>query len=235
MYMPLKRKSRPRKSVKNMSVPALTSMMKTVALKQCETKKSNFTIEDRQLYHNSTYYHGGFFATEDGPLNPDGFAENDRNRIGDSIVARGVKWRFWLSNKDDRPNVMYKVFIYLYNTEQTATLSDQIFWRGRDGDGSSMNRMIDAPATNRVKILKSFTLTSKGNYAVEPNNREHSQLREVYVNLNNKVIRYRKDTDKVPYKQDLGIAVVPYDAYGTLTSDNIASLAYSMTLYFKDP
>jgi len=34
---------------------------------------------------------------------------------------------------------------------------------------------------------------------------------------------------------DYGVCIVPYDAWGTLETDNIASVTWSYKLYFKDP
>ena len=225
---------RGKKAVSKMSVKDLAGMMKQVALKQCETKKSNETNENQQLYHNVTRYHGNLFWTTTGSSNPDGFDEDSRNRVGDSILARGAKFKFWLSNKIDRPNVMYKVFIYLYNTELVA-VGDSDFWRGTDGDGATMNRMIDAPNPNRIKILKSFTVRSKSNFSIPENGHEHSHLLETYVSFGDRKVKYRVDNEATPQTWDLGFAVVCYDAWGTLVSDNIASYAYSHTFYYKDP
>lgn len=222
------------KRVGNVKVKNLEQMMKKVALKQCETKKSNETNENQQLYHNITRYHGNLFWTTTGSGNPDGFDEDSRNRVGDSILARGCKFRFWLSNKIDRPNVMYRVFIYLYNTE-FVSVSDTDFWRGTDGQGATMNRMIDMPNTNRIKLLKSYLVRSKSNFSIPENGHEHSHLLDTYIPLGDRKIKYRVDNEATPQTWDLGFAVVCYDAYGTLITDNIASYAYSTTFYYKDP
>lgn len=212
----------------------LKSLIKNVALKTCETKKSSHHSENVQLYHNGTEYRLGLWATAQGTSDPSGMGENERNRIGDEILARGCKFRWWISNKIDRPNVMYKVFVFLYNTNYTS-MSDTIFWRGTDGDGATMNRMIDTPNPDRIKLLKSFTVRSGANYSVPENGHEHSYLKECWVPFNNKKVKYRVDGNNRPMTWDLGFAVVPYDSYGTLVTDNIASMAYSTTFYFKDP
>lgn len=234
-----KRTYKPKIVASSLSIDGLKKMMKSIALKQCETKKSNHTAENLSLEHNVTKYHANLFWTTTGPGNPDGFTEFDRNRNGDEIVARGAKFRWWISNKLDRPNVMYRIFVYLYNTE-FVNLDDAEFWRGEDGQGSDMNRMIDMPNNNRIKLLKSITINSKSQYGnladgAGSDGREHSQLRELYVPLNNKKIKYRIDNEATPTTLDLGFSIVAYDAYGTHETDNIASYAYSYTLYYKDP
>lgn len=223
---PLRRKAKP--------IQRLANQMKTIALKQCETKVASDTAENLQLTHNGTYFKSNFFFTSQGTGDPQGLDSNPRVRIGDEIIARGIKFKWWLSNKGDRPNVMYNIYVFYYNTLETPTAST--FWRGTDGVGGTMNRMLDNPNPDRIKVLKKFVVNSKSQYVgTAPNLKEHSQYRECYLSFNNKKIVYRRDSSGVPKHWDLGFAVVPYDSYGTLITDNIASFAWSSTFYFKDP
>lgn len=234
--MVAKRPYRKRRVVKRKTKPIqrLANQMKTIALKQCETKVSSDTAENIQLNHNTTHYQGQFFGTTQGVQDPQGLLGAERNRVGDEIIARGIKLKWWLSNKGDRPNVMYNIYVFYYNT--LDTLTNSMFWRGTDGQGGTMNRMLDNPNPERIKVLKKFVINSKSQFVgTAPNLYEHSQYRECYISFNNKKITYRRDQTTVPKGWDLGFAVVPYDAYGTLSTDNIASFAYSSTFYFKDP
>lgn len=233
-----KRRVNRRKKSTTMPIKALASAMKTIALKQCETKVASDTAENLQLNHNGTYFKSNFLFTAQGTGDPEGLNSNNRVRVGDEIIARGIKFKWWLSNKGDRPNVMYNIYVFYYNTLETPTVST--FWRGTDGVGGTMNRMLDNPNPDRIKVLKKFVVNSKSQYVgVELDNpsfdREHSQYRECYLSFNNKKIVYRRDASGTPKTWDLGFAVVPYDSYGTLITDNIASFAWSSTFYFKDP
>lgn len=229
---PIKKRAarRPYKSkVKNLS-----KMMKTVALKQCETKVASDRAENLQLSHNGTYFKDNFFFTRQGTADNQGFLSSNLCRVGDEIIARGIKFKWWLSNKGDRPNVMYNIYVFYYNTLESPTTST--FWRGTDGVGGVMNRMLDQPNPERIKVLKKLTVNSKSQFVgTAPNLYEHSQYRECYISFNNKKITYRRDNSGVPKGWDLGFAVTPYDAFGTLTTDTIASFAWSSTFYFKDP
>ena len=212
----------------------LGKMMKTVALRQAETKVASETTENNQLRHNGTAYRNNRLFTRQGTADSQGFSSSNLCRVGDEIVARGIKFKWWLSNKADRPNVMYNIYVFYYNTLETPT--DSTFWRGTDGTGATMNRMLDQPNPERVKVLKKLTVKPGAQfYEPAPDGKEHSYFRECWLPLNNKKIVYRRDSTGVPKLQDIGFAIVAYDSYGTLVSDNIASYAYSTTLYFKDP
>jgi len=220
-----------------LTVSQLGKMMKTIALRQAETKVSSDTAENLQLTHNGTYFKGGFFGTTQGTQNPEGLGQAQRNRIGDEIVARGLKLKWWVSNKPDRPNVMYNIYVFYYNT--LDTLTNSVFWRGTDGQGAIMNRMLDNPNPERIKVLKKISVKSKEQYVqdnlIPPDGLEHSYFRECWISFNNKKVTYRRDASTVPRGWDVGFAVVPYDAWGTLTTDRIASFAWSSTFYYKDP
>lgn len=231
--MPQGNARRRRKAVKPKTVQGLKQLIKTVSLKDAETKLSSTSDENVRLFHNGTEYRINLLRTTPGTLNPQGFLENDRNRVGDEVLARGLKIRWWVSNVEDRPNVMYKMYVFWYNTD-TTSMTDAQFWRGTDGDGASLNRMVDAANTYKVKPLKSFMIKSGADYSIPDNAKEHSYYKDCYIPLNNRKIRYRVDGNNRPQFKDLGFCVVAYDAFGTLVTDQVASMAYTTTFYFKD-
>lgn len=229
------RKRRPRKT--KAPIKKLAAQMKTIALRQTETKKSLFQQENIQFNHNTTLYIDKLFATTQGLANPDGYNNQFQNqRVGDEIIARGAKFKFYLLNKQDRPNVHYHLYFFLYNTQLSGTsLNDSQFWRGTDGIGGNMNRLVDTPNPERIKILK--TMKVGGNYtnAGAFNGKEKGHYREIWVPFRNRKIRYRKDGSDVPMGWDFGCAIVAYDQFSSGPLDTIASHAMSYCLYFKDP
>lgn len=208
--------------------------VKRVMLKQCETKVAGETEENIRLFHNGTNYKSGFLSTSQGTGDNQGFIVANRVRVGDEIIARGLKFKFWVSNKADRPNVMYHIWIFQYNALESPTNS--MFWCGTDGQGGTMNRMLDHPNPERIKVLKKLVINSKDQYyQPAPDGKEHSQMKECRIPMKNRKITYRADNGTVPRGRDIGFAVATYDAYGTLVTDIIATYAYSCSFYFKDP
>lgn len=216
--------------------PRLSTVIKNIALKQCETKRSNFYNENINLSHNVTYYIDNLMRTEEGGTNPTGGFVN--NRVGNAVTARGLSVKLWISNKVDRPNVMYKIFLVSHPTRLvSSTLNDTVFWQGLDGTGSTMNRMMDHVAINRVKILKALQIgpSHEANYSQNPDKHEKSRLVQFYVSLRNKNVMYNADNAQMPAFSTLALAIVPYDSYGSLQTDIVASFAYNIRFYFKDP
>jgi len=219
-------------------------MIRKIALAQSETKTARFVQENQPLLHNGTVYWKNLLYTTQGLQAGEGFQHDKGVRVGDEVIARGVRLDVQFFNKLDRPNVTYKFIIFKYSTQAVETtggqLTDMWFWRGTDGAGAEMNRMIDHPASERVKIVKQIVVESKEDYTnanVESANfaREKSYLRNCYIPLDDMKIKYNGADSPQPMYTTLGLAIVAYDAFGTQLSDNIATYALSYTFYFKDP
>jgi len=64
--------------------------------------------------------------------------------------------------------------------------------------------------------------------------REAHRYLQCYIPLNNKKIHYN-DGGSDPKFFDIGFALIAYDSWGSLTTDNICSYAWERKFYFKDP
>lgn len=205
-------------------------MVKRVVLSLSETKKANQYSENIQMFHDITNYKSNLLSTTQGTRDPEGFSQMTTNRVGDEVVAKGIKIRLWLSSKADRPNVMYHVYVFRYRSE--LSLADTVFWRGQDGLGSNMNRMVDAPNPERIKVIKKLHVSPGPMFSPD---HEHSYYREMWIPLKSRKLQYREGNSTVPRFTDIGFAIVPYDNFGAGPLDNIASYAFTSTFYFADP
>lgn len=216
---------------RNSSRPALTKKQATEvrrlanqqALRISETINLTFLQENVQLYHNRSIYQGTLIGTNQG-VKDDNSNTNQDVRKGDKIILKNLNLRFYLSNKYDRPNVMYKGYLFWYNSGVALTDAVVFF--------TQQNKMLDRINVENVSLIDSFIVRSAQSYDVTQ--REHSYLATLNKSWKNKVITYQENSS-VPKKRDLGYVIVCYDAYGTLQSDNIASYAMNMKMSFKDP
>lgn len=162
-------------------------------------------------------------------------------RIGDYINASGVLVKLWLSNKLDRPNVMYRVLVIQWYHGFDPTAANNVFKAN-----SSPNLMIAGVDTDRFKVRYDRTLQSKGGFNASstgtelvPSNtnkgKEFSRYHKFYLKTPG-IVRYQTDNGQIPSieKYCLALYVFAYDAYGTATTDNIASCAYETTFYWRD-
>ena len=196
---------------------------------EIEDKQFVTTYENVQLFHNKPGYAQKFLQElqigGDSGGQSTGATGSKVVRIGRQISLRNINIRMWLSNKLDRPNVMYKGVLFWYPVGQSAT--DALVFK------TQTNKMLDRYNRNDIRIVDQFIVKSTNNYAVDANNHEHSYLATLNKSYKNKKITYDELTG-LPKGWDLGFCVVCYDAYGTLQTDNIASFAWQSVLTFQD-
>lgn len=197
---------------------------------EIEDKAFVVTEENLQLFHNKPVYGVKFLGdiqqgVSDGDTSTTGGIGVKAIRIGDQIRLKNINMRFWLSNKLDRPNCMYKILLFWYPVGIAP--SDTLVYK------TQSNKMLDRYNTDNIKLIDQKIVFSTNNYAVDANNHEHSYLCTLNKSFKNKRIQYDNNGQQ-PKGWDIGIAVVVYDAFGTLQTDNIASFAYQSLITFQD-
>lgn len=231
MRKPLRRKRRFGRSRR-----PLARLVKNVMLKATETKRSSqYTQTPQVLFHNKTYYAGKLLATAQGVTDPHGADAAGLNRIGDEVIGMGISLRFFLENIKDHPNVIYKVYVFRYNTLESP-ITDTYFWQGLDGSGSNMNRTLDKPHTDRLKILKSMTINPYiGSMGGNGFDSAKTKMFQMWIPLGNRKITYNADGASSTRFTDIGFAVLAYDAVNTTEITELCNLQWQSTFYYKDP
>ncbi len=214
---------RNRKGLSKAQVSSVKKIAHSVASGICEKKKFIWQRENINLLHNKGDYTTNFLSCRQGVTDDESGAAQ-LNRIGDEIVLKSVNMRIWLSNKEDRPNVMYKLYLFWYDPD--ATLDDAYCFF------SQTNKMLDRVNNETLTVIDSKTIFSGPSYA--ETDHERSQLCTLHKSYKGKKIKY-DEGGQVPKFKTLGMCVVCYDAFGTLQTDNIASYAYNCQIKFIDP
>lgn len=203
---------------------SVRKIAKKQVMRLAETKTVGKQTEDVELYHNKALYIQNLLATTQGVEDPNDLS-TAAARIGDSVSLTNVNIKFWLSNKLDRPNVMYRLIMFWYDTP--LTLSDAVCFF------TQTNKMLDRPNNENISIIDQKYIFSKAMYLNGTEKFEHSQLATLKGNWKGRKIQY-DEGGVLPKKRTIGVCAVCYDAYGTLQTDNIASLAYNYNMNFKD-
>lgn len=227
------KKSGKRLSKRTYKKGSLVSLIKKISLRNVETKTTHQIGENLQLYHNTPNIRFALLRTSQGTGDSDTGLNSYAARIGDEIMARGISIKLWIANKLDRPNVMYRLVVFKYESSVTPTAT--LLFKG-----ANPNRMMDNLNKEVItvvyqKIINLQTaLSAAGDAAGNPFvGKECHTYRKIWIPLKNKKIHYN-DGGQVPKFIDYGFAIIPYDSYGTLTTDNIASFAWEYNFYFKD-
>lgn len=225
-----------RKVVRRSGMKNLAKMISAISLKKAETKETHVISENNQLYHNVESIKYSFLYTQQGVGDGDTGLTNYSCRVGNEIILRGLSIKFWFANKKDRPNVMYRIIIFKYRADTTIGSAYK-----SQGSANMMIRDID---NEKITILKTklFNLQvgfsnagPAGGYGFDTAAKEAHKYLKFWIPLKNQKLRYKDDNSGSPKYYDIGVSIVPYDSYGTLTTDNIASYAITHKLYFKDP
>jgi len=182
-------------------IKTVRAIAKAEAMSLPEKKVFGFIDENRQLYHNKTDYLASFLSCKQGTADDNDLAQSRLVRVGDELLLNNVNIRLWLSNKNDRPNVMYKCFLFWYTSN--VTLSDAVCFF------TQQNKMLDRVNNERISIIDSQTIFSGPSYATgvasDPGSaKEHSYLCTLNGNWKGKKITY-DEGGATPKKRDIGI------------------------------
>ena len=162
-------------------------------------------------------------------------------RTGDYLRGKGVSVKLWLSNKLNRPNVMYRVMVVQYFHGFNPTASNSL-WRA----GASPNLMLASVDFDKFRIRYDRTFpvgsgisaSSVGTNLLPSANwvgKEHSRQVKFWIGTPG-IVKYQTDNGQIPAseKHCLALYVMAYDAFGTLTGDVIGTCAYEITFNWTD-
>lgn len=211
---------------------SLVSQIKNISLSNSETKIASKKAASVNLYHNVTHYVENLLLTQQGTSANPGTTEYE-NRIGNEVIARGLKLRLqWIADPQ-HPNMNLKFFVFRYETNQGVSDSD--FWVGPSGAGANQNRMIDFVDSRKVKLLKTFTIQNRNKLPIDAGAHVNNVYKDVWIPLYNKKIVYAGNDGDAPKYTSIGMACVAFDANNTLQTDIIQYWSYTSRFYFKDP
>lgn len=209
-------------------------------MKNVETKYFDTGAENVQLYHNTGLAGGAHvYPVVFNPWNQIASGTGRQMRVGDIINPRGLLFKGWISNKLDRPNVNYRIVVcvmprMLNGAVVTAASVDPAppFDSGACGNYT----LLPWDKEKGIKVLydKVIKITSPWGDATGNTQKECSRDFKFFIKRKNaRPIKF--DTNFNILNNPLSIYIIPYDAYGSLTTDNIASCAFMYRMYWKDP
>lgn len=201
-------------------------------LRYTETKYQNLNFGKTDCKHNKLTLLG---TTNDNIVSGNGIVQGLKpdQRVGNEIYLTGIKYNLLLGQFSDRPNVTFKLFVVEWNdTAGTITNQTQFMY------SNTGNIMLDPIQSHRFKVHKVYTYKSRiGMMEVGETPKEKTIPISFWVPLRRK-IRFLDDNSNEMIggmRQNFQVVIAVYDAYGTLTTDNIAYVQGGATIYYKDP
>lgn len=214
-------------------------------MKTAETKFFDIGIENVQLYHNC----GEFITLFPGYVTSivdwfDPWAKilkgtNRFNRVGDKITPRGMSIRLYLANKVDRPETKYRIIVATLpkNTGGTITTArfDPLQLPNTGLCNNNMVQVADHDVGVRFLYDRIVTVGSstpfRGTGGFE---KEKTKFIKLWIKRKgSRDIVFSTSAQEIINKP-LAVYVIPYEQYSTLETDNIASCAGLLRMYYKD-
>lgn len=210
-----------------------------VLMKKAETKKYQFAEENVQCYHNvrndfNTIYN--IWADIDK-------GTSSHARIGDRITPRGMSLKIYLANKADRPNTMVRVIIARVPKaiNGTATTYNNVDPWDQIQLGSNGNKILFALDKDRGikalydKVHRMPTNQYAGNQSGLWSTRECTKVVKLWLRpRKSRDIVYDSTNSNQIVNNPIIMWVIPYEQYSTLETDQVCTVAYQGTIYYKD-
>lgn len=209
----------------------ISRIARKVVLSAAEDKEFAVDHAKQELYHNLV----GTVAQINAPTvnHMPSQGDGDTNRTGDKIIARGFKIHALFGQKYDRPNVTWRVIVAAQRPG-LGPLNYSGLLKNMSGNG-----LLDEVNKDRVTVLlqkyikplkSSVTIATAG---VE-NSQEFTFTRKFWI-PRKMVYKFELNGGYQHNDKELYMYVLPYDAYGTLITDNIGYCQVWTKFCYKDP
>lgn len=237
-----------RKRARGRSRATLKTTIRRVLNKTTETKFYDVAGENLQLYHNVGQSGGALIPTTQygdptffNPWSDIPAGTGRANRIGDKITPLSMTIKLWIASKLDRPNLMFRVIICKMPKSVGNTLTNSnnvyIFQPSQLGaTGNTMIMPIDYDRGIKPYYDRVFNLQVGFSQYGGPVNVGKECHKYLALKIRRKcsgTIVFDNAAQNI-VNSPLAMYIIPYDSYGTLVVDNIASYSYSMRMYYKD-
>ena len=214
------------------------SRVQRIVRRNQETKYILIGQEDRQLYHDVGNASGPTTNQVSVLLDPFQYINigtGRQNRIGDQIQPTGISIRLWLANKADRMDLLYRVLIVLLprsiNGAVTTVNNVDLFQvMDQATNNSTISGAVDTEKVKKVLVDRVYHLQNATGF----DTKEVHMAKKYWIRFKrSRPIKYTATNyHSSPYV--MALYVIPYDSYGTLQTDNVASCNYTARVYFKD-
>lgn len=228
---------RPRFTSRLASRKSISRIARRVVMSAAEDKEKTASHGKVELNHNTL----SAIAHLNSPSSTymPGQGSGDTQRVGDKIYARGFNVHLLCGQKRDRPNITWRI-ICVAQRSGSGVLNYAGLFKNVSGNG-----MLDEINTDKVTVLYQKylkPLKCLDNVSVEvppvgedfPAAKEYTFTRKIFI-PRKKMYKFEEDGSMVHNDKDIFMYVIPYDAYGTLTTDNIAYVQTWCKFKFKDP
>ena len=207
-------------------------------MKKTKTKYLMTAAENQPLYHDRGNPSAGLLTTNEGTIIFNPWQNITRGtssyqRIGDEVYARGMSIRFCYWTNLDRATQFVRIIVVVIPKTAGNIIHDGSNFDLLDAQGSN-DTCTGMIKREGVKVLYDKLISMKSTAA-------GALVPAGYNRFFKKIYLKSKGSCKLKWQQDgslankpVGVWVIPYDTYSTLSSSDLGTCAFTYKLYFKD-
>lgn len=201
----------------------LVKLIKRVTTRVAEPKAKRNNIGKTELFHNvpvAQIINGSSYLPAQGV--------SDSQRVGDQIKLMGFNLRLLFGQKGDRPNVNFRWWIV--KVPKGSTYSYANWFSNATG-----NVLLDDPNDDFVKVIKRGVMRPNQAGLTGTGDDEYTFSKTISFKYT-KTLKFGPADAAVTHNDnDLYFVIAPYDAFGSLVTDNIAYYLGCCTVSYRDP
>jgi len=200
--------------------------VKRVVMRVSETKRCPISWNKVELFHNVFSVSQNFLINAAATM-PTVGGSQQANRIGDVINVMGWKVKMLLGQKADRPNVTWRIIVYSIPKNGSVAYGD--VFKNITG-----NVLLDEHNTDTTRILYQKYLRPSPSLDGNASAKEYTFTHKCFI-PHKKTYKFGPAENVGTHNQsDVYIAVIVYDAFGSVITDNIGYCQVFTEMQFKD-
>lgn len=203
----------------------LVRTIKAVTKRVAEPKQFNINMGKSELEHNTLKT---FQLNKGDATAMPGQGVQENQRVGDQIYVKGWSLRMLLGQKADRPNVTFRYWVM--SVPKGSAYSYATFFQA-----VTNNVLLDHANTDFVKVIQSGVWRPNEAGLAGTGGDEYTFVKKLWVPYKKLYKFGPADAALTHNDNDIWFLIAPYDAYGSIGTDNIAYIQILTTLYYCDP
>jgi hypothetical protein len=201
------------------------SMVRKELLRTSETKQRSSYVSTTTLKHNTFYSNPYTCTLYDG--------DTKENKSGEDVYLKALTVKMHFNTFADRPQVMFRILLIRTPKHKEFESPNNLF---TPMSTTATNYYLAFPHTDSVTVLQEKFVQINGTSHWDATGTLVSKQMGTAC-----VIKHDFKNQKVKYDGNaikdfaIRLLVLAYDAHGTVSTDNLATMEHVHRLYFKDP
>lgn len=200
-------------------------MVRKELLRTSETKQRTSYVSTTTLKHNTWYNNLYLMSLYHG--------DTRENMSGEDVFLKGLTVKMHFNTFSDRPQVMFRIMLVKTPKDKEFAAPNDLF---NPMSTTATNYLLAFPHTDIVTVLEEKFVKVNGTSHWDATgtlvSKQMGTAAVITHDFKNAKTKYFGNAIK---DYAIRLLVLAYDAHGTVSTDNLATMELTHRLYFKDP